>query len=58
MNEYVFEIEYNDGYTEEAIFSAANLVMAHEMLLDYLEECCIDKRDVVVTHVEVISEEE
>lgn len=53
MNDYVFEIEYDDGYTEEAMFSAANLVMAHEMLLDYLEECCIDKRDVVVTHVEV-----
>ena len=58
MNEYIFEIEYNDGYIEEARFAAANLVMAHEMLLDYLEECCIDRRDVVVTHVEVISEEE
>ena len=58
MNEYIFELEYNDGYIEEAKFSAANLVMANEMLLDYLEECCIDRRDVVVTHVEVISEEE
>lgn len=58
MNEYIFELEYNDGYIEEARFSAANLVMATEKLNDYLEECCIDRRDVMVIHVEVISEEE
>ena len=56
MNEYIFELEYNDGYTEEAIFSAANLVMAREMLDEYLTECCIDKRDVSIS-VEVISYE-
>lgn len=58
MNDYIFELEYDDGYIEEVRFSAANLVMANEMLLDYLKECCIDRRDVMVTSVEVISEEE
>lgn len=57
MNDYIFEIEYNDGYTEEIRFSAANLVMAHEMLDEYLEECCIDRRDISIS-VEVISYEE
>ena len=56
MNDYTFEIEYNDGYTEEVMFSAANLVMANEMLDEYLEECCVDKRDVSIS-VEVISYE-
>ena len=57
MNEYIFELEYNDGYTEEVRFSAANLVMAHEMLNEYLTECCVDIRDTSVS-VEVISEED
>jgi oligoribonuclease (3'-5' exoribonuclease) len=57
MNDYIFEIEYNDGYIEEVRFSAASLVMAHEMLDEYLTECCVDIRDVSIS-VEVISEEE
>lgn len=57
MNDYIFELEYDDGYIEEARFSAANLVMAHEMLNEYLEECCVDRRKVMVIHVEVISED-
>ncbi len=57
MNDYIFELEYKDGYIEEVRFSAANLVMATEMLNDYLEECCIDRRDVMVIHVEVVSYE-
>ena len=57
MNEYIFELEYEDGYIEEARFSAVNLVMAHEMLNEYLEECCVDRRKVMVIHVEVISYE-
>ena len=58
MNEYIFELEYEDGYIEEARFSAVNLVMATEMLNEYLEECCVDRRKVAVIRVEVISEEE
>lgn len=57
MNDYIFELEYEDGYIEEARFSAANLVMANEILDEYLEECCIDRRDISIS-VEVISYEE
>jgi hypothetical protein len=57
MNDYIFEIEYNDGYIEEVKFSAANLVMAHEMLDEYLTECCVDIRDISIS-VEVINYEE
>jgi oligoribonuclease (3'-5' exoribonuclease) len=57
MNDYIFEIEYNDGYIEEVRFSAVNLVMAHEMLDEYLTECCVDIRDISIS-VEVISEED
>ena len=57
MNDYIFEIEYNDGYIEEVRFSAANLVMAHGMLDEYLTECCVDIRDIGIS-VEVINYEE
>lgn len=57
MNDYIFEIEYNDGYTEEVRFSAANLVVAHEMLGEYLTECCVDIRDVGIS-MEVLNYEE
>lgn len=53
MNDYTYEIEYTDGYTEELIFSAANLVIADELLNEYLEECCVSRKDIRVVSVEV-----
>lgn len=53
MNDYTFEIEYVDGYVEEVTFSAANLVMANELLGEYFDECDIDEREVAVISVEV-----
>ena len=53
MNDYTFEIEYADGYTEEVTFSAANLVMADELLNEYFNDCGIDEKEVRVITVEV-----
>lgn len=55
MNEYEFEIEYEDGYTEIYCTCAVNKVMAYDMLTEYLEDCGVDpatvKADVIAVHV-------
>lgn len=53
MNDYTFEIEYADGYTEEVTFSAANLVMADELLGEYFNDCGIDPKEARAITVEV-----
>lgn len=58
MNTYTFELEYKDDFIEEIVFSAANLMMATEMLDEYLKECCVDKKDIRVIHVGVNEYEE
>ena len=55
MNEYEFDIEYEDGYTESYRTCAVNKLMAYEMLIEYLEDCGVDpatvKAEVIAVHV-------
>lgn len=53
MNDYTFEIEYTDEYIEEVTFSAANLVMADELLQEYFNDCGIDAKEAKAITVEV-----
>lgn len=55
MNEYEFDIEFEDGYTEAYRTCAVNKLMAYEMLTDYLEGCGVDPAtvfaDVIAIHI-------
>ena len=52
MNDYTFEVEYDDGYIEEYRTCAANKIMAYDMLTEYLNDCGVDPATV---KAEVIS---
>lgn len=55
MNEYTFELEYEDGYLEQYTTSAACKLMAYDMLIEYLNDCGVDpstvKAEVVGIHI-------
>jgi hypothetical protein len=53
MNTYVFYIQYDDGWLDEYATCAVNKIMAYDMLTEYLNECCVNPRDVVILDVEV-----
>ena len=52
MNDYTFEVEYDDGYIEEYRTCAVNKIMAYDMLIEYLKDCGVDPATV---KAEVIS---
>lgn len=58
MNTYIFELEFPDGDTMTYETCGVNLIMAHDMLIEYLESGGIDPRDVAVVSLEVITYEE
>ena len=58
MNTYRFELEFSDGDTMTYETCGVNLIMANDMLIEYLESGEIDPRDVAVISVEVITYEE
>lgn len=53
MNEYYFYIQYDDGYLDSYSTCAVNKIMAYDMLTEYLNECCVNPRDVTILDVEV-----
>jgi hypothetical protein len=60
MNEYIFEIEYDDGYIAEYATCAVNKIMAYDMVIEYLKDCGVDPATVKVgiISVHVFDEEE
>jgi hypothetical protein len=57
MNTYRFELEYNDGFIDIYETCGVNLIMAHEMLIEYLKELPTPE-DIVQVSVECISGED
>ena len=53
MNEYYFYIQYDDGFLDSYATCAVNKMMAYDMLTEYLNECCVNPRDVTILDVEV-----
>ena len=53
MNEYYFYIQYDDGYLDSYSTCAVNKIMAYDILTEYLNECCVNPRDVTILDVEV-----
>jgi hypothetical protein len=57
MNTYRFELEYNNGFIDVYETCGVNLIMANEMLLEYLKELPTPE-DIVQVSVECISGED
>jgi hypothetical protein len=57
MNTYRFELEYNNGFIDVYETCGVNLIMANEMLMEYLEELPAPE-NIVRISVECISGED
>lgn len=57
MNEYRFELEYDDGFIDIYETCGVNLIMANEMLAEYLKELPTPE-NIVRISVECISGED
>jgi hypothetical protein len=58
MNTYIFDLEFPDGDTITYETCGVNKLMAYDMLTEFLESGGIDPRDVTVTNITVIVDEE